>query len=79
VDIGGSYSNNFWDTETSGQTSSAAGTGKTTAQMMAQATFSGWDFGSTWDIVEGETYPYHQYLINKSYRFIKIFSRAADQ
>jgi hypothetical protein len=47
----------FWDTETSGTTSSAAGTGKTTAQMKQQVTYSGWDFGATWVIVENLSYP----------------------
>ncbi len=37
-------SNCFWDIETSGQTSSAGGIGKTTAQMKTQSTFTGWDF-----------------------------------
>jgi len=36
----------FWDYESSGQTSSAGGTGKTTAEMQAAETFidAGWDF-----------------------------------
>ncbi len=33
-------SNSFWDTETSGQSNSAAGTGKTIAQMKDVATFT---------------------------------------
>ena len=44
---GGSFvSNSFWDKETSGQNSSSGGTGKTTTQMKASATFlsAGWDF-----------------------------------
>lgn len=38
--------NNFWDTETSGLTSSSGGTGKTTAKMKTESTFTGagWDF-----------------------------------
>jgi hypothetical protein len=42
----GSISRSFWDTETSGQTTSAGGTGKTTAQMKTLSTFTnaGWDF-----------------------------------
>lgn len=45
-DSGGSSTNCFWDTETSGQASSSEGTGKTTAQMKNQSTFTtaGWDF-----------------------------------
>jgi hypothetical protein len=36
----------FWDIESSGQTTSAGGTGKTTAEMQDQGTFmdAGWDF-----------------------------------
>ena len=43
----GTITNSFWDTQTSGQTSSAgAATGKTTAQMKTLSTFTdaGWDF-----------------------------------
>jgi len=38
--------NCFWDTETSGQDTSDGGTGKTTAQMKTESTFTdaGWDF-----------------------------------
>ncbi len=40
----------FWDTETSGWATSEGGTGRTTAQMKASATFiaAGWDFGAEW-------------------------------
>jgi hypothetical protein len=36
------------------------GTGKTTAQMKTKATFTdaGWDFDTTWDMIDGQTYPY---------------------
>jgi len=57
----------FWDTETSGQATSAGGTGKTTAEMQTAGTFldAGWDFvGETangtediWWILEGQDYP----------------------
>jgi len=63
--------NSFWDTETSGQATSAGGTGKTTAQMKNIATFSGvgWDIiwvadpgtrnpSYIWNIVDDETYPF---------------------
>ena len=42
----GTVENSFWDKETSGKTTSAAGTGKTTAQMKDASTFlnAGWDF-----------------------------------
>ncbi|MDD5225954.1 MAG: GLUG motif-containing protein, partial [Candidatus Omnitrophica bacterium] len=64
---GSTTTNSFWDTETSGQSSSAGEeTGKTTAEMMTETTFTEdpsltapWTFDSThWGIVEGETYPY---------------------
>ncbi len=52
-------SNCFWNTQTSGQTTSAAGTGKTTVQMKTQATFTGWDFPTTWKIdANNNGYPY---------------------
>ncbi len=57
----------FWDTETSGQTTSDGGTGKTTAEMQTASIFleAGWDFvGETangmediWWILEGQDYP----------------------
>ena len=44
--------NCFWDTITSGLTTSSGGTGKTTAEMKTKSTFTsaGWDFDSTWAI-----------------------------
>jgi len=66
----GTVSNSFWDIETSGQATSDGGTGKTTTEMKSITTFSGaaWDIyavnhGSTnpaytWNIVDGETYPF---------------------
>ena len=63
-------SNSFWDTETSGQSTSAGGTGKTTDEMQDIATFSGagWniiavgvnetDSAYIWNIVDGVTYPF---------------------
>ena len=42
----GSVTTSFWDFQTSGQSTSAGGTGKTTAEMQMQVTFTdaGWDF-----------------------------------
>jgi filamentous hemagglutinin family protein len=67
---GGSSGANFvtasyWNTSTSGNATSAAGTGKTTAQMQAMATFSSWTIStstassdlSPWFIYEGQTAP----------------------
>jgi len=57
----------FWDVETSGQATSAGGTGLTTAEMQTAATFlvAGWDFidetengpNDVWWILEGQDYP----------------------
>ncbi|MDZ4203114.1 MAG: MBG domain-containing protein [Gallionella sp.] len=48
VGNGGTVSNSFWDTTTSGQTSSSGGTGKTTVQMQDITTFG--SSGGNWDI-----------------------------
>ena len=63
----GEIANSFWDIETSGLTTSAGGTGKTTAEMQAESTFTdaGWDFvgesingtEDIWSICEGTNYP----------------------
>ncbi len=64
------YSNNFWDSETSNQTTGTGATGKTTIEMNTLTTFTdaGWDFrGETvngtddiWNIGHGRNdgYPY---------------------
>ncbi|KKN76892.1 hypothetical protein LCGC14_0365430 [marine sediment metagenome] len=51
----GTVTNCFWDTETSGNATSDGGTGKTTAQMKTQSTFTdaGWDFTTIWYISSG--------------------------
>jgi hypothetical protein len=56
----GSIVSSFWDTETSGQSMSNGGTGKTTAEMKTLSTFTsaGWDFVEIWGIGENQTYPY---------------------
>ena len=64
-------SDSFWDTETSGQSTSDGGTGKTTAEMEDISTFSGatWNIIAVanpgtrnlsyiWNIVDDETYPF---------------------
>jgi hypothetical protein len=70
VNWGGTASNSFWDTETSGQATSASGTGKTTAEMQNITTFlgAGWQISVvapglinsayTWNIVNGQTCPF---------------------
>jgi hypothetical protein len=70
VNWGGTVSNSFWDTKTSGQATSAGGTGKTTAEMQDIATFlwAAWDICTvapgatnpayTWNIIHEQTYPF---------------------
>jgi hypothetical protein len=52
--------NCFWDIEATGQTTSASGTGLTTAEMKTLSPFisAGWDFVDTWGISENQTYPF---------------------
>jgi len=47
----GSVANSFWDTDTSGEASSAGGTGKTTSEMKTLATFTdaGWSITESCD------------------------------
>lgn len=67
----GTASNSFWDTETSGQSTSDGGTGETTAEMQDIITFSGamWNIievadpdsrnpSYVWNIVSNMTYPF---------------------
>jgi hypothetical protein len=66
-DWSGSITACFWDTQTSDQTTSSGGMGKTTAEMKTLAAFTdaGWDFlgetangtVDTWTITEGVSYP----------------------
>jgi len=63
----GTVDNCFWDKQTSGQQTSAGGTGKTTEQMQDLNTYlaAGWDFvdetengtEDIWWILEGQDYP----------------------
>ncbi len=53
----GTITNSYWDITTSGQGTSAAGTGLTDAQMKQKASFSGFDFINVWEIDEGVSYP----------------------
>ena len=63
----GNVADSFWDSQTSGQTASGGGTGKTTAEMQTAGTFleAGWDFAGEaangvqdiWWILDGKGYP----------------------
>ena len=50
---------NFWDIQTSGQSTSAGGTAKTTDLMQQANTFTNvnWDFDTVWKICENTNYP----------------------
>jgi hypothetical protein len=63
----GTVSNSFWDTQTSGLTTSAAGIEMTTKQMQTRANFTSatkangfidpdWDFNNVWTM-KGHSYP----------------------
>jgi hypothetical protein len=57
--IDGTVSESYWDTETTGQSTSAGGTGLTTSEMTGDAAarnMQGFDFMTTWETVSGE-YP----------------------
>jgi len=67
----GTVSNSFWDTQTSGQTTSAGGMSKNTTEMQDIATFLGvgWNITAVanpgtrnpsyiWNIVDDQTYPF---------------------
>jgi filamentous hemagglutinin family protein len=58
---GGTTTNSYWNTTTSNRSTSAGGTGLTSAQMKVQSNYSSWDFASTWSIVAGISYPYLQW------------------
>ncbi len=60
INSSGSVSDSYWDIETSEQSGSALGAGKTSEEMKTQATFSGWNFSSTWALLSGAklSYPY---------------------
>ena len=63
---GSTYTNNFWDSDASNQSTATGATSKTTAQMKTLSTFSGWNIiGSyntdyTWNMESGVNsgYPY---------------------
>lgn len=60
-DTDGTISSSYWDVDTSGVGISGddnfGATGKTTSEMKAESTFTGWDFVSLWSIDEGVSYP----------------------
>ena len=67
----GVVNSSYWNVTTSGQASSAGGTGLSTAQMQQQSSFSGWSIddqggtGSVWRIYEGQTAPLLRSLLKQ--------------
>jgi len=61
----GSVTHCFWDTQTSGWSTSPGGTGKTTEEMQTITTFTdaGWDFRDLWTICDKMNYPVLQWQI----------------
>ncbi len=65
----GVVTNSYWNIETSGQSSSVGGTGKTSAELQQILTFTGWDIAdasdqnstSMWVIDEDNTTPWLRY------------------
>jgi filamentous hemagglutinin family protein len=63
LNAGSTISNSFWDVQTTRQSTSAGGTGLTTAQMQQAGSFTGWSLsnaggdGTVWRIYEGSTAP----------------------
>ncbi|MFW6369085.1 MAG: InlB B-repeat-containing protein, partial [Myxococcota bacterium] len=57
---GATTTDSYWDTDTSGQTVSAGGTGMTTVQMLDSANYPSWDLVNVWNIdgVTAEGYPF---------------------
>jgi hypothetical protein len=56
--LSGRTYDSYWDKQTSGKSSSHGGAGRTTAEMMQQATFVNWDFVEVWGIIENLSYPF---------------------
>jgi hypothetical protein len=67
----------YWDTQTSGTTTSAGGTGLTTSQMKTQSSFSGWDFPGVWNISNfvNDGYPFLGLLNTVVSDYITFYSR----
>lgn len=49
MEVGNLVTNSYWNTETSGQLTSAGGIGKTTAELQQISTFNGWDIADISD------------------------------
>ncbi|CAD5247936.1 MULTISPECIES: fibronectin type III domain-containing protein [unclassified Imperialibacter] len=68
----------YWSTATSGQATSGSGTGLNSTDIRKEASFSGWDFVSTWEIVENSSYPFLQNTLESPAPGITIATCGAD-
>jgi len=53
----GTWTNSYWDVQSTGQGSGVSGTGYSTVQMQTQSNFAGWDFTNVWQMPTGGGYP----------------------
>ena len=74
----GTITNSFWHTQTSGQATSAGGTGLTTVQMNNPANFTGFDFGAIWSLPAG-LYPRLQSNLQTSWTVSGVMSGFANK
>ncbi|WP_185602108.1 immunoglobulin-like domain-containing protein [Paenibacillus sp. 598K] len=55
--VSGMVQNSYYDEETTGQSDSGKGDGRSTAQMQMESNYEQWDFNEVWTIKDGEAYP----------------------
>jgi hypothetical protein len=69
----GTVANSYWNNETSGQTQSSGGIGKTTQEMKDISTYldAGWDLNSTW-LVNSHVNSGYPFLLNNVYSKLSI-------
>ncbi|MDR6554413.1 S-layer homology domain-containing protein [Paenibacillus qinlingensis] len=72
--VSGGITSSYWNTETSGRSTSDGGIGKTTAEMKRKATYVGWDFTNTWGLIEETTYP----LLRSDYTKVALTSLTVE-
>ncbi|WP_151806904.1 MBG domain-containing protein [Acinetobacter bereziniae] len=58
TNLSGTVQNSYWNIETTGQNTSAAGQGLSTLQMFQQGNMQGFDFDTTWGNGNNQTTPY---------------------
>ncbi|WP_136689387.1 GLUG motif-containing protein [Halorhabdus amylolytica] len=61
----GSVTDSYWDANTTGQPTSAGGTGLTTSQLKANTSLA-FDFTNTWGVVDNATHISYPYLLNNA-------------